>query len=639
MKAKYQALLGGIVGAGIGICCAFVSGHDELLHILPVFALYGVGYAFSWDVVKRWLCKAAGASGELAFWGLIVQLLAGRGLLPCLFICFLLFAGAIGFAYLPGLFIACKRIYAESKQAQHEHAVKKRSGMPQKEPEETNPPDGATRNRACAPNAAWGTVSPVSVRDREEKAVSRNGRKWLLMLFLGGLLAFTAVGVLQSPDLLRDAGTLFAKGGKLTAEPRTIEETAPAAVPLKKKETVFPQRAEKDTKGEALSLGITPLPKESTSTPEADRAEIALNVSSGSAKSIGESKGAVAQSPSSATSKTGGPVVRENMPGNARPTASSASDSMKNQQEKNTVTVNTETHPLSAKQGTPATLVPSVPVGGQVAPEFGTTGAMKEEPPLPVPSMKKAFDKEAVLLGVSLLPEDSAPVSGEKSASSSLPANVKEPKGKTMPPTGEFKKDEGETHRAVEPFESRGKGKTSSAPNTADAGNSLDSEANRAERRLAPGQPEPPVRLEQAQPQAASDVQPNARTFSVDPAVSQEQALSRLLGVYRGYYTAADGKTGLTLTVKEKQGKPYCVFTFYPLRENPGVGSGQYEMDLRYDAGKGEYIMRGNRWLKSTQSRAFVHLSGKLEENIFSGIVFADVPTSGWSFHLEKKRP
>ena len=35
---------------------------------------------------------------------------------------------------------------------------------------------------------------------------------------------------------------------------------------------------------------------------------------------------------------------------------------------------------------------------------------------------------------------------------------------------------------------------------------------------------------------------------------------------------------------KKCNGKPYCVFTFYPLKENPGAGSGQFKISVSLEA-------------------------------------------------------
>lgn len=119
-------------------------------------------------------------------------------------------------------------------------------------------------------------------------------------------------------------------------------------------------------------------------------------------------------------------------------------------------------------------------------------------------------------------------------------------------------------------------------------------------------------------------------------AEGEALSLASLEGTWRGHLTTAYGKTGATLIVKEKQGNPSCVFTFYPLKENPGAGSGQYEMSMSFDNMTMEYILCGVRWLKNPKDRTFMHLRGKREGSVFSGIVFTDIPTQEWAFLLEK---
>lgn len=129
---------------------------------------------------------------------------------------------------------------------------------------------------------------------------------------------------------------------------------------------------------------------------------------------------------------------------------------------------------------------------------------------------------------------------------------------------------------------------------------------------------------------------------TVTSTQAQEQVSPQqpsLEGTWRGQLTTAYGKTGATLIVKETQGKPSCVFTFYPLKENPSAGSGQYEMSVNYDEASMEYTLRGVRWIKNPKRRAFMHLRGKQDGSVFSGTVFADIPTQAWAFSLEKTLP
>lgn len=113
---------------------------------------------------------------------------------------------------------------------------------------------------------------------------------------------------------------------------------------------------------------------------------------------------------------------------------------------------------------------------------------------------------------------------------------------------------------------------------------------------------------------------------------------AEFIGTWKGQFTNAYGKTAATLTVKERGKRPYCVFTFYPLRENPGAGSGQFEMNISLNEETGDCELRGVRWIKNPKRRALMHLRGKISGNEFSGKIFADIPTpNDWIFRLDKK--
>lgn len=121
MTAKQQALLG-VIGGVLITTVSIIIGLTDRSALWPTLAIgipmgiiYGFGYAFSWEILKKWLSSAAGASGTIAFWAIISQLLFRRGLFLGLIICIFLIAGAIGLAYLPGIFIGIRRIWRESQ--------------------------------------------------------------------------------------------------------------------------------------------------------------------------------------------------------------------------------------------------------------------------------------------------------------------------------------------------------------------------------------------------------------------------------------------------------------------------------------------------------------------------------------------
>ena len=117
MNAKMQAMLGIVSGCAVCFCIFLLASNSDrplppqqCLNMMPFFAIYGFGYAFSGPLFKRWLCKVAGISGKIVFWGIIGQLLARRGFFLGLFLAFFVFAGFVGLAYLPGIFIGIRRL-------------------------------------------------------------------------------------------------------------------------------------------------------------------------------------------------------------------------------------------------------------------------------------------------------------------------------------------------------------------------------------------------------------------------------------------------------------------------------------------------------------------------------------------------
>ena len=139
---------------------------------------------------------------------------------------------------------------------------------------------------------------------------------------------------------------------------------------------------------------------------------------------------------------------------------------------------------------------------------------------------------------------------------------------------------------------------------------------------------------------------PGVSTPPVQPDITEPEknipkkavTTAEFIGTWKGQFTNAYGKTAATLTVKERGKRPYCVFTFYPLRENPGAGSGQFEMNISLNEETGDCELRGVRWIKNPKRRALMHLRGKISGNEFSGKIFADIPTpNDWIFRLDKK--
>lgn len=117
MSAKVKAFIGVVIGCLSSIGIYIYTNNIVTLYAMPAFALYGFGYAFSFDILKSWLAKAARASSDIAFMSLIFQIIAGRGLFLGLFICIMIFSCAIGLAYLPGIFIGLKALLSGSNDS------------------------------------------------------------------------------------------------------------------------------------------------------------------------------------------------------------------------------------------------------------------------------------------------------------------------------------------------------------------------------------------------------------------------------------------------------------------------------------------------------------------------------------------
>ncbi|GEM_PF-2150796 len=66
-------------------------------------------------------------------------------------------------------------------------------------------------------------------------------------------------------------------------------------------------------------------------------------------------------------------------------------------------------------------------------------------------------------------------------------------------------------------------------------------------------------------------------------------------GIWKGTYTCTQGATGLTLTIQTEGEKAKAIFSFYPLKSNPGVPSGSYELTGRISNRR--VILRPSRWI------------------------------------------
>ena len=93
-----------------------------------------------------------------------------------------------------------------------------------------------------------------------------------------------------------------------------------------------------------------------------------------------------------------------------------------------------------------------------------------------------------------------------------------------------------------------------------------------------------------------------------------ESTFGELLGIYRGSYIAAQGETGLTLTVFMDRGVCKAKFEFYNLPDKNNAKSGSYYMRVSKKL-NGDYFFKGTEWIDKPYDYEFVHLRGKLNNN------------------------
>lgn len=96
--------------------------------------------------------------------------------------------------------------------------------------------------------------------------------------------------------------------------------------------------------------------------------------------------------------------------------------------------------------------------------------------------------------------------------------------------------------------------------------------------------------------------------------VPGSKAASRqsFLGVWQGYYYAAQGKTALKLTITAglNANAIEAVFSFSAHPDNPGVPSGEYKMKGMIDSVSGYFDLKGTEWIKKPTSYYMVSLDG-----------------------------
>jgi len=87
-------------------------------------------------------------------------------------------------------------------------------------------------------------------------------------------------------------------------------------------------------------------------------------------------------------------------------------------------------------------------------------------------------------------------------------------------------------------------------------------------------------------------------------------AAEKIDGVWEGAYVCGQGKTALTLTLDgDADGRVAGTFAFGPRSDNPGVPRGRYVVEGNITP-KGQFTLRGVRWLEQPTDYAMVDLKG-----------------------------
>jgi hypothetical protein len=84
-------------------------------------------------------------------------------------------------------------------------------------------------------------------------------------------------------------------------------------------------------------------------------------------------------------------------------------------------------------------------------------------------------------------------------------------------------------------------------------------------------------------------------------------------GTWSGWYQCAQGKTGLTLEIQRLPDNTLGGrFIFYPMAENPGVPSGEFE--IRVVPGFRYTFIEPVRWLRQPYGYQMVAMAGQMDE-------------------------
>lgn len=96
-----------------------------------------------------------------------------------------------------------------------------------------------------------------------------------------------------------------------------------------------------------------------------------------------------------------------------------------------------------------------------------------------------------------------------------------------------------------------------------------------------------------------------------------EAIAAPLSGGWAGEYTCAQGLTSITLELREaKAGDVRAVATFYENAKNPGVPSGCFTLQGRYEAKTGKLLLKQVQWIQRPDTTWYmIDLDGRLDKS------------------------
>ena len=114
------------------------------------------------------------------------------------------------------------------------------------------------------------------------------------------------------------------------------------------------------------------------------------------------------------------------------------------------------------------------------------------------------------------------------------------------------------------------------------------------------------------------------------PAAARPLAPASILGEWRGTYVCGQGLTALSLTVASlNRSRVTAIFDFGPLKENPAVPHGRYEMSGDFNAKTGRLKLGAGKWIEQPSGYFTVDLDGYLTAS--GARITGVVPAAGCS--------